>query len=77
MFNWFPRRRSRRLKNESAGSILWRPSVSQEVDADLTFHLDMLVREYQESGMDRETAKARARARRATRIDPSSALRAE
>ena len=76
MFDWFRRRQSGRNDTRSGGSILWKPSVSQEVDADLSFHLDMLVREFQDSGMDREAAEARARARFGDYHQVSQACRA-
>jgi putative ABC transport system permease protein len=76
MFDWFRRRQSGRNDTRSGGSILWKPSVSQEVDADLSFHLDMLVREFQDSGMDREAAEARARARFGDYHQASQACRA-
>jgi putative ABC transport system permease protein len=40
--------------------LLWKPSVEQEVDAELAFHLEMRVRDYVARGMDPAVARAEA-----------------
>src|SRR5436309_9285515 len=43
--------------------VWWRPSVEQEVDDELAFHLEMRTRELVESGMDPEAARREAERR--------------
>jgi putative ABC transport system permease protein len=45
------------------GFVPWRPSVREEVEAELAFHLEMTTRELMESGMTRERARAEAERR--------------
>jgi len=41
-------------------SLLWKASVADEVDAELTFHVEMRTREYIARGLDPELARAKA-----------------
>ncbi|MFN2567519.1 MAG: ADOP family duplicated permease [Gemmatimonadaceae bacterium] len=40
--------------------LLWKPPVEQEVDSELTFHLEMRTREYVARGMDPDAARTEA-----------------
>ena len=44
-------------------SLLWKASVEEEVDAELSFHLEMRIREYVAEGMTEEEARAKALAK--------------
>jgi predicted permease len=45
------------------GSLLWRASTKDEVDADIAFHLDMLTRELMQRGLSESQARAEAERR--------------
>ncbi|HSA56500.1 MAG TPA: ABC transporter permease [Gemmatimonadaceae bacterium] len=47
----------------SLRSLVWKPSVTEEVDSELDFHIEMRTRELMTRGMDRERAQAEAVAR--------------
>ena len=51
---------ARKRIREQLGGLIWRAPVSEEVEAELQFHLEMVTRELVEGGMAPEAAKAEA-----------------
>src|SRR5215218_2089765 len=51
---------ARRRLHEQLKGLIWRAPVTEEVDAELRFHLEMTTRELVEGGMTPEAARAEA-----------------
>ena len=55
-------------------SIVWRKSVEDEVDSELSFHLEMRTRELMARGLSRDQARARGAREAGRRVAAGASL---